>query len=251
RPVSTHRPAGPWETAGLSYSSPMATEPALGHGHEITVGDFRGEWPLERVFGRQAPVELELGCGKGRFIIRSAEMYPERDFLAVERANRFFRIAAERAGRRSLANLKLIRTDALELTRLVLPAASLRAVHVLFPDPWPKKRHHKRRLFRAEFAAALERILVPGGVLNVATDHAAYFSVIQDLISGREGWSRSQRFALEDRLPAGESGHTNYEVKYRREGRPIQQATWQWRGREAKDPEGTEASSRVVEYGMK
>jgi tRNA (guanine-N7-)-methyltransferase len=193
---------------------------------ELSLADLAGADAFTRIFGCQAPVELEIGCGKGRFLVRCAESLPGNHFIGVERANRFFRVALARAQRRRLLNLRLLRTDALFLARHVLPSASLTAIHVLFPDPWPKKRHHKRRLFQPEFLEAVERILLAGGQLNVATDHAEYFQWILDIVGASRHLRRGATFALDERLPRGEIGHTNYEVKYRQGGRAIQQATW-------------------------
>jgi tRNA (guanine-N7-)-methyltransferase len=192
--------------------------------------------PFQSVFGRTGPVEIEIGCGKGRFLIRSAESLAERDFLGVELAGRFFRVALARAQRRGLRNLRLIQTDALFLMRFVLPADSLAAVHLLFPDPWPKKRHHKRRLMATPFVEAVERVLQDGGILNVATDHQDYAEVIWDVLGGAAHLEPAPGFALDERLPPGETGHTNYEVKYRAAGRPIRQGTWQRKVRGKKKP---------------
>ncbi|MFQ5718054.1 MAG: tRNA (guanosine(46)-N7)-methyltransferase TrmB [Acidobacteriota bacterium] len=183
------------------------------------------------IFPRVLPLEMEIGCGKGRFIIHCAEKYPGRNFLAVERARRYLNIARERARRRALPNLRLVRADADEIVQARLASGSLQAVHVLFPDPWPKKRHRKRRLFHPSFVEGIARVLADGGVLNVATDFTEYFERIDSLVSSHRCFQRRAGFALEGRLPAGESGHTNYEVKYRAAGRTIHQATWERRPR--------------------
>lgn len=197
-------------------------------GCELLLSELPGPDLYQRLFGRRGPVELEIGCGKGRFVIRCAESMPETGFIAVERANRFYRVALQRANRRQLDNLKLVRTDALYLMRCFLPTASVRSIHVLFPDPWPKKRHHKRRLFSQPFLEAVERVLEDRGFLNLATDHEEYFAAIEELMQGCGKLLPSSDFALADRLPEGEAGLTNYEVKYRRSGRVIRQASW-WR----------------------
>ena len=203
---------------------------------EIHLSDLTEEAPFLAVFGRPRPVEFEIGCGRGRFLIRSAESLAERDFLGVERAGRFFRVALARAQRRRLPNLRLIQTDALFLLRFVLPSDSLTAVHVLFPDPWPKKRHHKRRLMAPPFVEAVERVLQDGGTLNVATDHQDYAAVIWDVLGGAAHLELTPGFALDERLPPRETGHTNYEVKYRAAGRPIRQGTWRRTVRSKKKP---------------
>ena len=197
----------------------------------VSLAELNGGQSLERLFGRRAPTELEIGFGKGRFILRSAQAMPERNFLAVELASKYYRMALRRADRRGLTNLKLMKGDALYLMRHVLPDASLRAIHILFPDPWPKKRHNKRRMFRPEFMSAVLRVLADGGELNAASDHADYWEDIVPEVAAFPLLQKRPEFSLDARLPTGEVGHTNYEVKYRDSGRPIYQATWRRRPR--------------------
>jgi tRNA (guanine-N7-)-methyltransferase len=129
---------------------------------------------LERLFGRRAPLEIELGAGRGDFIIERASAMPERDFLAIETASTIAQLMAIRAARRGLTNLRVIRMDARTLVNLMLPPASIDACHIYFPDPWPKERHVKHRLFTPWFVASLARALKPGAPLFFATDVAVY-----------------------------------------------------------------------------
>ncbi len=205
---------------------------------EARLNDLSAGQGVDSLFQVRRPLELEIGCGKGRFIIRSAVASPDRNFLAVEVARRFYNIALRRANSRHLANLRLLCTDAKFLVRHVLPDASLRAVHLLFPDPWPKIRHNKRRMLQPDLLHALLRVLEDDGCLNIATDHQEYWETILVAVAGVPSLARMSRFALDDRLPAGELGHTNYEVKYRRTGRVITQGTWRRRGRKEKPGEG-------------
>jgi tRNA (guanine-N7-)-methyltransferase len=193
---------------------------------EVSVEEIASPGGFARLFPRPGGLEIEIGCGKGRFLIRSAMVRPDTDFLGIERAGRFFRVALDRANRRRLPNVKLVRADALFLFHQALPPGCARAVHVLFPDPWPKKRHHKRRLFGPRFLEGAGRVLLPGGVLNVATDHEEYFSFLEEAVRESGIFTRAERFELENRVAAGETGLTNYEVKYRLEWRVIRQATW-------------------------
>lgn len=181
---------------------------------------------VDSLFQVRRPLELEIGCGKGRFIIRSAEACPDRNFLAVELARRFYNIGLQRANRRRLENLRFLCMDAKFLVRHVLPDASLRAVHILFPDPWPKMRHNKRRMLQPDLLRGLLRVLEDDGLLNIATDHQNYWDVILEEVAGVPSFTRMPRFTLDERLPPGELGHTNYEVKYREAGRIINQGTW-------------------------
>lgn len=183
---------------------------------------------LAALFGREAPTELEIGCGKGAFLLRQARAHPERNYLGIEWANKYCRFAADRMARWSLTNVRLLRTDARHFVIHRLPPGCLAALHVYHPDPWPKKRHHKRRLFNAAFVDAAARVLSRGGRLAVQTDHAGYFEAIIALASGHP-LLESAPFADDENGSAGERTETNYEIKYEREGRPIYRAAWRRR----------------------
>lgn len=129
-------------------------------------------------FGREAALELEIGAGRGDFIIERAAAMPERDFLAVELATQVAHLMAVRAGRRGLTNLRVLRLDARSLINLMLPAGRLSACHIYFPDPWPKERHVKHRLFTPYFVGSLHRVMAPGAPLHVATDVRDYAAAI-------------------------------------------------------------------------
>jgi tRNA (guanine-N7-)-methyltransferase len=171
---------------------------------------------LATCFERAAPTELEIGVGKAGFILRQARAHPERNYLGIEWANQYFRHAADRLARWGVTNARIVRTDARHFVTHQLPDASLAALHIYHPDPWPKTRHHKRRLFQPAFVQAVGRVLEPGGRVFIQTDHAEYFAIISALVSGEP--------ALEE-VPEASGGafgaETNFEIKYRREGRPI------------------------------
>lgn len=130
------------------------------------------------IFGSAAPLEIELGAGTGDFIIARAAEFPRRNFLAIESSGVVSRMLAVRCGRAVLGNLRVVRMDARTLVNLMLEPHSVSAYHIYFPDPWPKERHHKRRLFTPHLAANLERTLAPGGALYVATDVGDYAGAI-------------------------------------------------------------------------
>ena len=129
---------------------------------------------FDRVFGRVAPRVLEIGCGMGETTARIARAMPDVDFVGVEvhapGVGSLLRLIAEHA----LANLRVIRHDAVEVVAAMIPPHSLAGIHVFFPDPWPKKRHHKRRLLKPAFVHELALRLAPGGYLHVATDWEEY-----------------------------------------------------------------------------
>jgi tRNA (guanine-N7-)-methyltransferase len=126
------------------------------------------------LFGRVAPLVLEIGSGMGETTVAIAKAQPERDFIAVEVHGPGVGALLNRIAAEKLANLRVIRHDALEVLEHSVPEGALAAIHLFFPDPWPKKRHHKRRLVQPAFAALAARKLAPGGVLHAATDWRDY-----------------------------------------------------------------------------
>lgn len=127
-----------------------------------------------RIFGRRAPVVLEIGCGMGETTAAIAAAHPERDFVGVEVHGPGVGAILNRIEQGALANLRVIQHDAVEVVDAMIAEASLAGIHVYFPDPWPKKRHHKRRLLKPPFVHALARRLAPGGYLHAATDWEPY-----------------------------------------------------------------------------
>jgi tRNA (guanine-N7-)-methyltransferase len=178
--------------------------------------DFRA------LFGDDQPVETEIGCGKGGFLLRRARAWPDRRFFGIEWANKFYKYAADRMVRWQVPNVRLMRTDARHLVIHHLPPACLTILHIYYPDPWPKKRHHKRRLIQPTFAAAAADALVPGGRIAIQTDHADYFEQIRGVL-------RSEPRLAEAPFDVPETGvidgrvETNYEIKYLKEGHAIYQ----------------------------
>jgi tRNA (guanine-N7-)-methyltransferase len=130
------------------------------------------------LFGRSAPLEIEIGAGRGDFIIDRAAAMPERNFLAVELSAPLAQLLAARAACAELRNLRVARTDARPLVNLFLPCGCVSAYHVYFPDPWPKARHARYRLFTPCFVANLKRTMTAEAALYVATDVPAYAALI-------------------------------------------------------------------------
>ena len=165
-----------------------------------------------------SPWEVELGFGKGRFLLRRAGEDPGRRFLGIEVAGKYFRLAARRAERLGLANVLLLRAEALYALSVLLPRGFAAAVHVYFPDPWPKSRHQKRRLFDRDTVDLVLDLLAPGGRLFFATDFLSYGEAVAELL--RRCPAVTAMVAARDR-PWPDGARTNYEAKYVREGRPI------------------------------
>jgi tRNA (guanine-N7-)-methyltransferase len=144
--------------------------------------------PLDRraLFGRDAPLEIEVGSGKGLFLAAAAAGDPDRDFLGIEILAKYARYVAARLATRELGNARIIHGDAGHLFRAWLADASVAAVHVYFPDPWWKARHKKRRVVNEHFLNAVDRVLVPGGTLHFWTDVEEYFKTALELIAAQK-----------------------------------------------------------------
>ena len=181
----------------------------------------RGRINFAQVFGRAGPVHIEIGTGKATFLLNQAKAQTEVNFLGIERANKFYRYAVDRIGRWGLTNVRIVRTDAAVLLADFVPDASVDCFHIFFPDPWPKRRHHKRRFLNEANFQQLLRCLRPGGLLRIATDDGDYFDQIQQLIA-----AQGERLEVIEFLPAagaekGELTGTNYERKYIKNQRRI------------------------------
>ena len=135
------------------------------------------------VFGRRAPVVLEIGFGMGDATAAIAERMPGTDFLGIEVHAPGVGALLQRIGQRQLANLRIIQHDAVDALAAMIPPASLAGVHIFFPDPWHKKRHHKRRLIQPAFVATLAQHLAPGGVLHCATDWQPYAEQMLEVLA--------------------------------------------------------------------
>ncbi|MDQ5848712.1 MAG: tRNA (guanosine(46)-N7)-methyltransferase TrmB [Pseudomonadota bacterium] len=131
------------------------------------------------VFGRSAPLVLEIGSGMGETTAEIAKAHPEADFIAVEVHGPGVGSLLNRVESLGLTNVRVIRHDALDVLEHMVADGTLAAIHLFFPDPWPKKRHHKRRLVQPAFAALAARKLTPGGALHAATDWADYAEQIE------------------------------------------------------------------------
>ncbi|MEP0844459.1 MAG: tRNA (guanosine(46)-N7)-methyltransferase TrmB [Phycisphaerae bacterium] len=177
---------------------------------------------LDAIFGPGRCIELEIGTGKGAFLLSRARAHPDRGFLGVEWANKYCRYAADRMARWGVTNVRLMRTDAANLVCHHLPPGRLAMIHIYHPDPWPKKRHHRRRLIQAPFVAAAVRALVPGGRIAIQTDHAEYFEHIRAVVQAEPALAEVPFDVPEAGVIDGRV-QTNFEIKYLREGRTLYQ----------------------------
>lgn len=176
------------------------------------------DWPA--VFGNDRPVELEVGFGKGGFLVAVSQANPEINYVGVEIDRALQLYVATRIAKRGLRNVRVAKADARLFIRDCVPAASLNAVHVYFPDPWWKKRHKKRRVFTDTFAAECARVLRPGGRLFIASDVEEYFGVMTGLVEGTREFRR-----LEEKIAAAVV--TNFERKAREQERGVWRAAYE------------------------
>ena len=190
---------------------------------EILPGGVGGPFDFVALFGNERPVELEIGIGKGRFLLAQAAARPDVNFLGLEWSLKYLRLTKERARRQGLTNVRLFRADARHVLATLLPDRSLVRVHVYCPDPWPKKRHRKRRLFSPATVADIERVLAFGGYLDLSTDVGDYFDEIRATVPAAGGL----REAEDPLFPVADgAGRTSYEAKYLAAGRTIHRATY-------------------------
>ena len=190
-----------------------------------------GDAPLDfrALFGRAAPVHVEIGFGNGAALVALAAAHPENDYLGIEVHRPGIGALLRRLVAAGLGNARVMRADAEEVLARNIPDAALSAVYIFFPDPWPKKRHHKRRLIQPEFAELLRRKLQPGGMLHLATDWRDYAEQMLDVLSqtpGFENTAAAGAFAPrpEERPPTRfeergrRLGHEVYDLCFRRIG---------------------------------
>ncbi len=187
---------------------------------DLLLADTRAPLPLDELVPARpgdldSPWEVEIGFGKGRYLLRRATENPERRFLGIEIAGEYQREFVGKARRRGLTNWMALRGDALFFLSAVLPPGFASAVHVYFPDPWPKAKHQKRRLFDPETVDLVLGLLAPGAKLSFATDFVEYGALVAEILATVPGLDVT-RF---DAWPEGP--RTNYEAKYVIEGRQI------------------------------
>ena len=189
--------------------------------------------PLPLAFDPSRPLEVEVGCGKGRFLTGRAAANPDMDFLGIERMLGRVHSFDDKCRRLKISNAHVLRLEALYTFWYLLPAHSVKTVYVFFPDPWPKKKHHSHRLFGPIFLKALWKRLAPGGRLEFATDHEEYFRFVTEECfpafecNGADVSREMPAFRKVAPMERGPEAWTEFETRFRGQGLPIYSAAWE------------------------
>ncbi|MDR1144960.1 MAG: tRNA (guanosine(46)-N7)-methyltransferase TrmB [Verrucomicrobiales bacterium] len=201
--------------SALPSPAAPAFDPWLPNDDLLRVFDWRA------IFCNASPVEIELGAGDGGFILEYAARHRQRNFVAVERLKGRVGKIAKRAAQRGLANLRALRLQSEYVIGRMCPPASVSVIHIMFPDPWPKRRHFKHRLIQPAFLAALSRALADGGTARFTTDHAEYFQWTQKIWSAAAGWKNLGAW------DADADPKSDFQRQFESEGKPSHRCQWQ------------------------
>ena len=164
---------------------------------------------LEKIFGRKGPLHVDLGCGDGAFLCALAERVPEKNFLGIERLLGRIRTATRKAA--NIANVRLLRVEGSYAVQYLLPSGSVETFYLLFPDPWPKRRHHRHRIVTPDFLNSVHAVLDENGLLLIATDHVDYFDKIKKTARLRRDFRVFERVEVD--LPV-----TKFQEKFQAQG---------------------------------
>jgi len=176
---------------------------------------------FDTVFSQSGPVEIEIGSGKGTFLLSQCRQFINTNFIGIEWASKYYRFAVDRLGRWDIKNVRMIRTDAAVFIDEHLAEDSVSGYHIYFPDPWPKARHNKRRLICLKNLMLMHRSLKSNGFINIATDHEQYFQWICRHISDCGEAFVQAEYILPAGAGRGEMAGTNFERKYLKQNRKV------------------------------
>lgn len=171
--------AGVYELAAMTASQPFNVLPRPAMAAEFVPADYFQPLAMEEIRSEGRPLEVDLGCGDGSFLLEMALAFPDRDFLGVERLLGRVRKVCKRVVRGGLQNARVLRLESRYTVEWLLPQRSVSRLHLLCPDPWPKVRHHRRRLVQQAFLEAVHRVLEPGGEFLFMTDHEEYHQWVE------------------------------------------------------------------------
>ena len=144
---------------------------------------------LSALFAKVQPLEVELGCGDGSFLANYAALHPEHNFIGVERLLGRLKKVDRKGRRANLVNLRGVRVESAYFLEFLLPRHSVSALHLYFPDPWPKRKHQRHRIVNERFPLISEQVLLPGGIVYLRTDHVEYFEQMQTVFAGAKQFS--------------------------------------------------------------
>lgn len=193
----------------------MASAPAtIAACAEIIPANYFEPLDLDAIYGRRVPLEVDLGCGDGLFLAAVAGANPSKNFLGIERMPGRVRSACRKIESAGLSNVRVLEVEISYAVRHLLPAGSVAAFYLMFPDPWPKRRHSPRRIVTEAFLAALHRALISGGTLRIVTDEIDYFRKIERLASGSAGF-----VTISD--PEAPGAPSTFENRFREDGLEI------------------------------
>lgn len=198
----------------------LAPSPLGGWDLEIPLSTLEKPLDFSAIFGREAPVVVEIGSGSGLFLVTEAQRRPEVNFLAIEKDGKQVHRAKDKWRRRNLLNTRILRGDAHYLLEEYPPPASIDEYIILFSDPWFKRRHHKNRVFQPRLLPILDRTLKAGGLLTIKTDITSYYEIMRKLLDGAPFLELlyDRRIDLE---PDPNDIMTNYQRKALEKGHPI------------------------------
>jgi tRNA (guanine-N7-)-methyltransferase len=194
---------------------------------QIELNQFEKKLNWEELYSLKGPVIVEIGSGKGRFIIKSAAENPDKNFLGIEKSLKYSRVLNKHAEKFGLTNLRLLNAEAGYFFSKYIPENSVSECHIYFPDPWPKKRHNKRRLINPSFLQAVMLALKPGGCIYYATDFKDYFDQMVEVSRACKGIKETLCLEINPADEDPEAALTNYERKYLIQGRPIYKASYE------------------------
>jgi tRNA (guanine-N7-)-methyltransferase len=182
---------------------------------ELVSKSYIARFDLTTIFERIAPLHVDLGCGEGSFLCELAERHPEKNFLGIERfASRVVKTSRKAA---RTDNVRVLHAEASYALRYLLPERSVETFYLLFPDPWPKRRHHRRRIFTPEFLSSVHAALDDSGAIQIATDHGDYFAYIQRVAEQSTDFATTE---MNGQFPA-----STFEKRFQRRGVPIYRLT--------------------------
>ena len=176
--------------------------------YRLWLKDWLNPMDLAGFYDMGRPLDVDVGCGKGRFLLARAVANPEVNYLGIDRMLKRIRKIDNKLKRRKIENTRLLRMDAYYALAHLIPPNVVRTYFVFFPDPWPKKRHHGNRFFNEEFLNAIHRTMTPEGELHFATDHLPYYEQVKDILV------KDPRFDLIDPFVPDESEQTDFERYY-------------------------------------